>query len=98
MFESSTGDSRNDDGLSPGGIVTHGDLEIGSFAGIISLYLAPPVAAAPSVAESERESGRVGSSPFRRRSEWASPASIVGIERVSVVESVREKREVKREG
>ena len=40
MLERRTGDSRNDVGLSPGGIVRHADLEIGSFAGDISLYLA----------------------------------------------------------
>jgi hypothetical protein len=42
-LESRTGDSRNDVGLRPGGIVIgQGDLEIGSLAGDISLYLAPP--------------------------------------------------------
>ena len=46
MLERSTGDSRNEVGLSPGGIVIHGDLEIGSFAGDISLYLAPPAVTA----------------------------------------------------
>ena len=35
-----TRDSRNDVGLSPGGIVRHVDLEIGSFTGDISLYFA----------------------------------------------------------
>jgi hypothetical protein len=40
MFERRTGDSNNDVGLYPAGIVMHGDLEIGSFAGDISLYLA----------------------------------------------------------
>lgn len=40
MLESRTGESKNDVGLNPGGIVMHGDLEIGSFAGDISLYLA----------------------------------------------------------
>ena len=39
MLESSTGDSSKEDGLKPGGIVRHGDLEIGSFAGDINLYL-----------------------------------------------------------
>lgn len=39
-LERRTGDSRNDVGLSPGGMVRQGDLEIGSFAGDISLYLA----------------------------------------------------------
>jgi len=39
-LERSTGDSSNEVGLSPGGIVRQGDLEIGSFAGDISLYLA----------------------------------------------------------
>ena len=66
MLESSTGDSRNDVGLSPGGIVTHGEREIGSLAGDMSLYLAPAVAGAASAAEL----GRFGSS------ERASPASI----------------------
>ena len=38
-----TGDSRNDVGLNPGGIVMLVvDLEIGSIAGDMSLYLAPP--------------------------------------------------------
>ena len=37
-----TGDSRNEVGLIPGGIVMSLHLEIGSFAGDISLYLAPP--------------------------------------------------------
>lgn len=41
MFERRTGDSRNDVGLSPGGTVIQVDLEIGSFAGDISLYFAP---------------------------------------------------------
>ena len=40
MLERRTGDSRNDVGLSPGGIVRHVDLEIGSFTGNISLYFA----------------------------------------------------------
>lgn len=40
MLESRTGESKNDVGLNPGGIVMHGDLEMGSFAGDISLYLA----------------------------------------------------------
>ena len=40
MLERRTGDSRNDVGLRPGGIVMHGDREIGSFAGDKSLYLA----------------------------------------------------------
>ena len=46
MLERRTGDSKKEVGLSPGGIVIHGDLEIGSFAGDISLYLAPRAAAA----------------------------------------------------
>jgi hypothetical protein len=65
IFESRTGDSRNEVGLSPGGIVKTGDLEIGSFAGDISLYLAPEVLAevvAPSEAESGRDPVRFGSS------------------------------------
>ena len=40
MLERSTGDSRNEVGLSPGGIMRHMDLEIGSLAGDISLYFA----------------------------------------------------------
>lgn len=40
MLERRTGDSKNDVGLNPGGTVTHGDREIGSFAGDKSLYLA----------------------------------------------------------
>ena len=36
MLERRTGDSRNDVRLSPGGIVRHVDLEIGSFAGNIN--------------------------------------------------------------
>ena len=40
MLERSIGDSRNDVGLSPSGIMRHMDLEIGSFAGDISLYFA----------------------------------------------------------
>jgi len=39
-LERRTGDSRNDVGLRPGGIVMQGDLEIGSLAGDMSLYLA----------------------------------------------------------
>ena len=43
MLEMKTGDSRNDVGLNPGGIVMLVvDLEIGSIAGDMSLYLAPP--------------------------------------------------------
>lgn len=42
MLERRTGDSRNDVGLKPGGMVMQADLEIGSFAGDMSLYLAPP--------------------------------------------------------
>lgn len=55
MLERRTGDSRNDVGLRPGGIVRQGDLEIGSLAGDMSLYLAPPP---PPVEEK-----RVGSDP-----------------------------------
>lgn len=62
MLESSTGDSRNEVGLSPGGIVTHGEREIGSFAGDMSLYLAPPPAGAASGAELGLDPGRFGSS------------------------------------
>ena len=40
MLERSTWDSRNDVGLSPSGIMRRMDLEIGSFAGDISLYFA----------------------------------------------------------
>lgn len=39
MLERRTGESRNDEGLKPGGMVKHGDLEIGSLAGDSSLYL-----------------------------------------------------------
>lgn len=43
MLERRTGDSRNEVGLKPGGmVVMQVDLEIGSFAGDMSLYLAPP--------------------------------------------------------
>lgn len=43
MLEMKTGDSRNDVGLNPEGIVMLVvDLEIGSIAGDMSLYLAPP--------------------------------------------------------
>ena len=59
MLERRTGDSRNDVGLSPGGIVRHVDLEIGSFAGDISLYLAFAAAAA---ADAVVSLFRVGSS------------------------------------
>ena len=45
ILESKTGDSRKEVGLRPGGMVMQGDLEIGSLAGDISLYLAPPEAA-----------------------------------------------------
>lgn len=64
LLERSTGDSRNDVGLSPGGIVIHGALEIGSFAGDISLYLAAELLDGP-------VPGRPGSSPelLRRSSE-----------------------------
>lgn len=54
MLEMKTGDSKNEVGLNPGGIVTSVDLEIGSFAGDISLYLAlppPPAAVGSLVAE-----------------------------------------------
>ena len=40
MLERRIGDSRNDVRLSPGGIVRHVDLKIGSFADDISLYFA----------------------------------------------------------
>lgn len=42
MLEMKTGDSKKEVGLRPGGIVMSVDLEIGSLAGDISLYLAPP--------------------------------------------------------
>lgn len=42
-LERRTGDSRNDVGLRPGGMVIQADLEIGSLAGDMSLYLAPPL-------------------------------------------------------
>lgn len=35
-----TGDSSSEVGLNPGGIVKHGDREIGRLAGDIDLYLA----------------------------------------------------------
>jgi hypothetical protein len=57
LLERRTGDSRNEDGLSPGGIVIHAALEIGSFAGDISLYLAAELFDGPPVP------GRPGSSP-----------------------------------
>lgn len=41
MLDKRTGDSRNDVGLRPGGIVIEVEREIGSFAGDMSLYLAP---------------------------------------------------------
>ena len=62
MLERRTGDSRNDVGLSPGGIVRHVDLEIGSFAGDISLYLALAAAAAAAAADAVVSLFRVGSS------------------------------------
>lgn len=42
MLERRTGDSRKEEGLRPGGMVIQADLEIGSIAGVMSLYLAPP--------------------------------------------------------
>ena len=39
-LESMIGDSKNDVGLNIGGILIDGDLEIGSLAGDIRLYLA----------------------------------------------------------
>lgn len=48
MLERRTGDSRNDVGLRPGGIVMQVDLEIGSFAGDMRRYLAPLVDPPPS--------------------------------------------------
>lgn len=43
LLERRTGDSRNEVGLRPGGmVVMQVDLEIGSFGGDMSLYLAPP--------------------------------------------------------
>lgn len=43
MLEMKTGDSKKEVGLNPGGIVMLSvDLEIGSLAGDINLYLAPP--------------------------------------------------------
>lgn len=59
MLERSTGDSRNDVGVSPGGMVRQGDLEIGSFAGDMSLYLAPP----PPERKAEKSAGGGSSSP-----------------------------------
>ena len=74
--------------------MTHGDLEIGSFAGDISLYLAPPVVvvpeedvapAAPAAAAKDRfgssDCNCTSSTGLLRRSlepEWASPVSIAG--------------------
>lgn len=43
MLESKTGDSRNEIGLRPGGMVMQEDLDIGSFAGDKSLYFALPL-------------------------------------------------------
>jgi hypothetical protein len=59
-FERRTGDSRNEVGLSPGEIMVQADLEIGSLAGDISLYLAPPppdsgLVGSPQSETSERE-------------------------------------------
>jgi len=73
IFERRTGDSRNEVGLSPGGIVKTGDREIGSFAGDISLYLAPEV-----VGPSETESGREDDPVLFGSSEWCSisPAGV----------------------
>ena len=101
MLERSTGDSRNEVGLSPGGIVIHGDLEIGSFAGDISLYLAPRAAAALelwrnpawfgsfSLDSSESRNCR---SEAERFSPELSAVSIVGLERVRYNQSRREFR------
>jgi hypothetical protein len=52
MLERRTGDSRKEVGLRPGGMVMQVDLEIGSLAGDMSLYLA---AALGSRRESESE-------------------------------------------
>lgn len=46
MLVNRTGDSRNELGLRPGGMVIQVDLEIGNLAGDMSLYLAPPATAA----------------------------------------------------
>lgn len=49
---SKTGESRKEVGLRPGGMVMQEDLEIGSLAGDMSLYLAAPgPATAPAAAE-----------------------------------------------
>jgi hypothetical protein len=73
-FERRTGDSRNEVGLSPGEIMVQADLEIGSLAGDISLYLAPPpqvsgLVGSPPSGTSERElmlsMGREGSNKER---------------------------------
>lgn len=87
-LERRTGDSRNEVGLSPGGIVMQADLEIGSLAGDISLYLAPP----------PPDSGLVGS-PQSETSEREVLLSIVS-ERVSelVAVWVKVKRGLKRKG
>lgn len=78
MLERRTGDSRNDVGLSPGGIVMHGDLEIGSFAGDISLYLAVEFCPDP-LRFGSSDSPVVWSSELGRGSpELVAAASIVG--------------------
>lgn len=64
MLERRTGDSRNEVGLNPGGILIQVDLEIGSFAGDMSLYLAP-AAAPPESAESRLVSGSTRNSSLR---------------------------------
>lgn len=61
-LERRTGESRNDVGLRPGGIVMQGDLEIGSFAGDMSLYFAliddpPEVVAQPSITTPAEDCG-----------------------------------------
>ena len=60
MLERRTGDLRNNVELSPGGIVRHVDLEIGSFTGDITLYFAFTVVA--KAADAVVSLFRVGSS------------------------------------
>lgn len=55
MLERSTGDSRKEEGLRPGGIVIHAEREIGSLAGDMSLYLAPLLLFDPTAEASQLE-------------------------------------------
>lgn len=80
-LERRTGDSRKEVGLSPGGIVMQADLEIGSFAGDRSLYLAPPPPPPPPApargpaSESEKGPPGLGSAALRN---WNSCGSKSG--------------------